>query len=386
MGRSIARRGLMVGTAALGLALWAGTPARADTTLTVATAGDQNMVDYVNNYLGPKFEKQNPGVKVRAVGTGPGDGGSRKIFEKLSAASKAGDAKWDIDVAVIHQSIAGPMVQGKLLANYRSEIPTGKLVSSETASNALGANVDGYVMPMFQSQIAIAYNPAVVKNPPKTYDDLVAWAAKHPHRFGYNGIKGGMAGVGFVVGWVEAHSTVSKQLIDGPYDPALKPKIDQAMASIRNFDSQVTMTAGNAGTLDMLNRGEIDMGPVWVDMFYTWQHDGRLNPDMKLDLIGPGLPGQPMYYAVPAKAAHADLARRFIALATSPEVQANGIVKQFNWYPGIDAKYVQKDLDPKIWAKLFTDVTPQDLATKAKPFPLAQYLADIQESYERVAN
>jgi hypothetical protein len=31
-------------------------------TLNVVTAGDQNMVDYVNNYLGPKFEKMNPGV------------------------------------------------------------------------------------------------------------------------------------------------------------------------------------------------------------------------------------------------------------------------------------------------------------------------------------
>ncbi|MFI4953245.1 MAG: hypothetical protein ACHP7M_08900, partial [Burkholderiales bacterium] len=45
--------------------------AYAQTTLNVVTAGDQNMVDYVNNYLAPKFEAANPGVKVRAVGTGP---------------------------------------------------------------------------------------------------------------------------------------------------------------------------------------------------------------------------------------------------------------------------------------------------------------------------
>ncbi len=47
------------------------------------------MVDYVNNYLAPKFEAMNPGVKVRAVGTGPGDSGSQKIYEKLSAQQKA---------------------------------------------------------------------------------------------------------------------------------------------------------------------------------------------------------------------------------------------------------------------------------------------------------
>ncbi|MEO8134899.1 MAG: ABC transporter substrate-binding protein, partial [Betaproteobacteria bacterium] len=63
--------------------------AQAQITLNVVSAGDQNMVDYVTNYLGPKFEKLNPGVKVRAVGTGPGDSGSQKIYEKLSAQAKA---------------------------------------------------------------------------------------------------------------------------------------------------------------------------------------------------------------------------------------------------------------------------------------------------------
>jgi hypothetical protein len=69
----------LASAAALAL-LGAGHPTWAQT-LNVVTAGDQNMVDYVNNYLGPKFEAQNPGVKVRAVGTGPGDAGSQKIYE-----------------------------------------------------------------------------------------------------------------------------------------------------------------------------------------------------------------------------------------------------------------------------------------------------------------
>jgi ABC-type glycerol-3-phosphate transport system substrate-binding protein len=49
------------------LALAATPAAAAD--LTVLTAGDQNMVDYVNDYLGPLFEKENPGTKVRVIGT-----------------------------------------------------------------------------------------------------------------------------------------------------------------------------------------------------------------------------------------------------------------------------------------------------------------------------
>jgi putative spermidine/putrescine transport system substrate-binding protein len=69
-------------------------PAQAQTTVNVATAGDQNMVDYVKDYLAPMFEKANPGVKVVAVGTGPGDSGSQKIFEKLEAQKKAATRRW----------------------------------------------------------------------------------------------------------------------------------------------------------------------------------------------------------------------------------------------------------------------------------------------------
>src|SRR5690242_3716145 len=373
----------LLSIAALGLAT-AGT-ASAETTLNVVTAGDQNMVDYVNNYLGPKFEQMNPGVKVRAVGTGPGDSGSQKIYEKLEAQQKAGAAKWDVDVAVVHQRGAATMVENNLLMKYRDQVKAGKLVSRDTAKNALGANVDGYVLPMFHSQIAFAYNPDLVKTPPKSFKELEEWVKKNPKQFGYNGVKGGMSGVGFVMGWVEASDPGMRNTFEkGPYDPKMKATIDKSLESLKAFNQYVVMTPGNAGTLDMLNRGEIAMGPVWVDMFYTWQADGRMSPKMKLALPSPGLPGQPMYYVIPAKAAHAQLAKKFIELAESPEVQADGIIKQFNWYPGIDPQYVQPKLDQAAWNKLFTDVSPQDLARYGRPFPLSPYFKEIVEGYERV--
>ncbi|MBM1171028.1 extracellular solute-binding protein [Microvirga arabica] len=359
--------------------------AQAQTTLNVATAGDQNMVDYINDYLGPLFEKQNPGTKVRALGTGPGDAGSQKIFERLDAQAKSNAPAWDVDVAVVHEKITGKLVTDKLLANYRSGIQTANLATRDSSKAALGTPVDGYVMPMFHSQTAIAYNPDIVKNPPSTYDELVDWAKKNPKQFGYNGIKGGMSGVSFVMGWMYAYGPDAKKLQNGPFDAELtKSKAwNYAMANLKEFNKNVTFTPGNAGTLDMLNRGEIAMGPVWVDMFYSWKAEGRLNPSMKLKLVGPGMPGQPMYYVVPAKAAQSDLAKKFVALATSPEVQAEGIVKRFSWYPGIDAKHVQAKLDGATWQKLFTDVTPDDLATKGKSFPVGPYFDAILESYER---
>ncbi len=367
-------------TFALGIAGQAGAQ---QTTLNVATAGSKNMVDYVTDYLGPMFEKANPGVKVRAVGTGPGPAGSQKVYEKLSAQQKAGKTSWDIDVAVVHQSMAGTLVKEGLLGKYRADIETGKLVTRDTAKLALGTDVDGYVMPMFHSQTAIAYNPDLVKDPPGTYDELIAWVQANPKKFGYNGIKHGMSGISFVMGWIYSETGQGAKLMNGPYDASLKDTWGDAWTKLKEFNANVSFTAGNAGTLDMLNRGEISMGPVWVDMFYTWQAGGRVPPNMKLKLIGPGMPGQPMYYVMPAKAANSDLAKKFIALATSPKVQAEGIVTNFNWYPGIDAEHVKASLDPKAWAALFSDVTPEDLATKGKSFPIKPYFDEILEAYEK---
>lgn len=374
------RSHLAGGLAAVGLATLGLTgAASAQVTLNVVTAGDQNMVDYVIDFLGPKFEAKNPGVRVRAVGTGPGDAGSQAIFEKLKA-QKAQD-KWDVDVAVVHQFISGPMLKEDLLSKFTGEIPSGALATRDSAKNALGANVEGYVLPMFNSQIAIAYNPDMVKEPPRTYQQLADWVKANPKKFGYNGIKGGMSGVGFVTGWIYAFAP-NGMSITASYNADAKGSWKDALAGLKEFNRNAVITPGNAGTLDMLGRGEIAMGPVWVDMFYSWLGDGKLNPNTKLVLLGPGMPGQPMYYVLPEKAANKDVAKKFIDFAGSPEIQAEGIVKRFNWYPGIDAQHVQKALDAATWAKLFTNVTPADLATKGKTFPVAAHLKEIQESYE----
>ncbi len=350
-------------------------------TLTVITAGDTNMVDYINDYLGPKFEETHPGVTVRAVGTGPGDGGSQAIYEKIDA--QKGKDVWDVDVAVVHQRMAGKMVEEKLLSSYRDGLATAKLVTRETAENSLGVNVSGYVMPRFHSQIAIAYNPDVIANPPQSYEELAKWVKENPGKFGYNGITGGMAGVGFVFGWMYAFSGAADEIRNGPWADDAAAKWEPALTSLRDFNQSVVMTPGNAGTLDAMNRGEIAMGPVWMDMFYTWVADGRLNPNLKLMILSPGMPGQPMYYTVPAKAAQPELAKEFIAFATSPAVQADGIVRRFNWFPGIDPQNVKSELTDAEWNRLFADVTPETLAERGWSMPQAKYFAAILEAYEK---
>ncbi len=244
--------------------------------LNVVTAGDQNMVDYVNDYLGPRFEKPNPGVKVRAVGTGPGDAGSQKIYEKLSAQQKANVAAWDVDVAVVHQRGAATMVKESLLLPYRNDVAAGKLVTRDTREERAGRQrrrLRAADVPQ-PDRVRLQPRPRQERRP-KSFAELNEWVKKNPKQFGYNGVKGGMSGVGFVMGWVSANSGLGDKLEKGPYDPAAKAAIEKSLAGLKEFNQNVVITPGNAGTLDMLNRGEIAMGPVWVDMFYTWRPTAR---------------------------------------------------------------------------------------------------------------
>jgi hypothetical protein len=102
-----------------------------------------------------------------------------------------------------------------------------------------------------------------------------------------------------------------------------------------------------------------------------------------MTLLQSGLPGQPMYYVIPDHAANTDLARKFIELATSPQVQAVGIVQRFNWLPGIDAQHVQSQLDQQVWNRLFHDIPPDALQAMGRPMPQADYFQAIQRAYEQ---
>lgn len=348
------------------------------------TAGDSNMLAFQQNLLAPQFTEKNPDVRVISVHTGPGNAGSQLIYEKLHAESQSNKDTWDVDIAIVHQIFMKWAMDEDLLLPFTNDIATQKYVTSPFAKNSLGVNIEGYAIPMFHSQTAIAYNPEYVKEPPKTFEELVAWVKNNPGKFGYNGVKGGASGVSFVVGWVYWKTgRYEKLAITGPIEQSEIDSWEGAFKDLEDFNQYVTYTAGNVGTLDALNRGEIWMGPVWVDMFFTFMKEGKMNPATRMILPEPGMPGQPMYYVIPKKTAHPDIAKKYIEFATTPEVQGKEIVERFNWYPGIDGSYLEGMVSDEVYKKIYSDVTPEDLQKKGLSFPLADYHTAILESYEK---
>ncbi len=349
--------------------------------LVYMTAGDINMLALGQHVIGPLFTEKYPNVNVMTVHTGPGNAGSQLIFEKVLADKNK--EVGDIDVAMVHEIFMRWAIEEDLLLNYAKELDTWQYVTSPFAKNSLGVNVEGYCMPMFHSQTVLAYNPKYVSDPPKTYEEIVEWVKENPGKFGYNGIKGGMSGVAFTVGWIYWKTgKYEKYAITGPFEEAEVATWEEPIKELKEFDKYVTLTGGNVATLDALNRGEIWMGPVWVDMFLTWRAEGKIDPDTRIILPEPGMPGQPMYFVIPKNTGHPEEAKKFVELVTSPEFQAEHIVKRFNWYPGIDGNYIKDYVDEETFQAIYQDVTPEMLAKFGLAFPLADYFDAMLEAAE----
>jgi ABC-type uncharacterized transport system YnjBCD substrate-binding protein len=359
-------------------------PASAATRVNVAIGADVNVVEVHKTVLGPGFAQANKDVELNVVGTGTGEPASRTIHTKLKAQADAGRKSWDIDVALVSMAVAAQMVKDGLLHRYVPQMKNAALVKGAEVKEAFGVTVDGYVVPMFQNQIAIAYNPAKVAAPPKSFDDLVAWAKANPGKFGYNGIKGGVSGVGFTMGWVYWKTGQYKALTQGPFDKRKEGAIREAITALRDFNKTALITSGNAGTLDALNRGEIWMGAVWIDQLVAWKNEGRMDASITPVLPAPGLPIYPLYLVVPREAANRDVAVRYIDYVATPEVQAKAIVEKFGWYPGVDADKVLPLISAKSRELLFKGVSAQDLARYSRQMPIKEYHDLITLAYEEI--
>lgn len=359
-------------------------PASAATRLNVAIGADVNVVEVHKTLLGPGFRAVNPDVEINVVGTGTGEPASRAIYTKIKAQADTGRKPWDLDVALVSMAVASQMVKEGLLHRYVPQMKNAALVKGAEVKEAFGVSVDGYVVPMFHNQIAIAYMPSKVANPPKSFDELAAWVKANPGRFGYNGIKGGVSGVGFTMGWVYWKTGLYKDLTQGPFDKGKEPAIREAITALRDFNKQATITNGNAGTLDALNRGEIWMGAVWIDQLVAWKNEGRMDPAVTPVLPAPGLPIYPLYLVVPREAASRDAAVRYIDYIATPEVQAKAIVERFGWYPGVDPEKVLPLINAKSRELLFAGVSAQDLARYSRQMPIKEYHDLISLAYEEI--
>ena len=155
---------------------------------------------------------------------------------------------------------------------------------------------------------------------------------------------------------------------EGPFEESQKPKGDGAR-QLKDFNQNATLTPGNAGTLDMLGRGEIAIGPVWVDMFYSWQADGRsARHEARAARPRHARPADALRH--PGQGRQHGAGREVRRARDQPEGPGRRHRQEVQLVSR-HRRQRQAELDQATWNKLFTDISPKDLATNGKTFPIA---------------
>ncbi|HKV43145.1 MAG TPA: extracellular solute-binding protein [bacterium] len=343
-------------------------------TLNVYIDGDTNIFDLWSKSLLPAFAKRYPQYRANMVPLLHGNG-SQGVFDKILAAKRAGKPTdvdlWETEPSFVQQGISEVLwvrLNERILPNI-TRVPQGALEA-----------VDWYGVPYRGSSVVIGYNSAFVKNPPKTFDDLVAWIKANPGKFTYCDPNTGGSGQAFVASAIYKFAQATK-FAGNAYDPKEEAAWAPAWKLLK--DLQPTMynngfhPNGNVAVLQLLAQQNIWIAPVWSDMGLDFSRRGQLPKSVKFEQLTPPLFGGDSTVTLPAGAdsKHLEGTLTLLNWLLTPEAQAL-VIKEVSGYPGIDWKYMPASVR----------ATFQDVAKPYAPFPNAKYLADLKRLWhEQVA-
>jgi putative spermidine/putrescine transport system substrate-binding protein len=301
-------------------------------TVTAYVGGDVNVQGLWQHTIIPGFQKANPGYHVKLVYSAHGTADAATLA-KMEAAAKTGHST---GYDVIDSGIATDAASAGLLTKVStSNVPNLKLVDKRLLGPVAGAAV-----PYRSSAVVLAYNSDVVKHPPTTYDALIAWIKAHPGRFAYNSPSTGGSGESFVQTTVDRHlDSATVATFQNGYDAAKEKEWNAGFAELRALNKDVygkgVYPNGNQAVMDLLGKGQIDVAPVWSDMFLSSEQNGTLGKNIKtVQISQPSLTGGANYIAIPKSSTHQQAALKLANFILEPAEQA-AMIKQVASYPVI---------------------------------------------------
>ncbi|GHC47390.1 ABC transporter substrate-binding protein [Ulvibacter litoralis] len=145
--------------------------------------GDSKINDYMQNYVTPKLKKEH-NIDLEIVG-----GQGPIIVQLLMTELQASKNTSDVDLVWINGETFFQLRQiDGLYGPWTSQIPNAALIDFDNPFIGFDFQqaVNGYELPWGNVQMTLIYNSATVKNPPKTREELLAFAKEHPGTFTFD--------------------------------------------------------------------------------------------------------------------------------------------------------------------------------------------------------
>lgn len=145
--------------------------------------GDEAINAYVDDYVAPQVKEKYDITLKRTPLTDTADAVNKLLNEK-----SAGKEEGTTDLVWLNgENFATGADANLWFGPWAEELPNAKYVDweSPSISRDFGYPVEGREAPWGKAQFVMIHDSAKVKDPPKTMDELLAWAKENPGRFTY---------------------------------------------------------------------------------------------------------------------------------------------------------------------------------------------------------
>ncbi len=286
--------------------------------------GDEQGNAYIDDVLAPAAARE--GVNLNRVPVTDTKDALNRVLSELQA-GRTDDGTVDL-VWVNGDNFRTGKEAGAWLCDWTAMLPN--MANTSTTDPLLtsdfGTPVDGCEAPWSKAQFSIAYNAAVVTNPPATVGGILDWAQANPGRFTYPAPPDftGSAFVRQVLYSVSGgYQNVPAQYSPDAFD-TLTPELYQVLSDLapslwRGGD---TYPADSTQLNKLYAEGQIDMtityGPATLTKLVE---DGTYPPQTRVLELMDGTLGNASFLAIPSNAAHQAGAMVVANLALSVEQQ-----------------------------------------------------------------
>ncbi len=331
------------------------------TTIRFHLSGDINVKDLWEKSLIPEFNKIFPEYTV--VLTFDRNGINDAATRAKIIAAKVTKRDPGIDL------IDGGMVQelgaaGMLYPATTSAVPNIRNVPKVLIKGGNGG------IPYRASTVLLAYNSKNVKTPPQNLTALLAWIKENPGKFTYNAPSGGGSGGSFVQTVLDLYLTAAEyRTLVTTRDKTIQAKWAKGLETLRSLNNFTygqngTYPINNAGTLDLLTKGLVDIAPVWSDQIASALKAGTMPKDVKvISITGPSFTGGPAYLGIPSMSKNRVIARILMNWLLTPAAQNLIVAGSMNGLPVIPVSMLDPVAAENISALDITTLRPPYLSS-----------------------
>jgi putative spermidine/putrescine transport system substrate-binding protein len=356
--------------AALSLGISAPSSQAATTTIRLYVSADTNILDLWEKTLVPAFNKEYPNYDVKVTFDRNGANDAQTLAKITAAVAKKRDPGIDLIDGGMTTTLG---TSGLLFPLAGNLLPNLKMVPKVLVTNGKGG------IPYRASTVLMAYNSKNVKTPPKSLAEVLTWIKANPGKFTYNAPSGGGSGYSFVQTVLDSQLSSSEVLkLQTAADKEIQTKWNKGWDILRGlnkftYGQNGTYPTNNAGTLDLLAKGLVDLAPVWSDQIASAIKAGTMPKDIKYyGISGPSLTGGPAFLGIPATGKNRSAARFLVNWVLSPAAQNLIVAGSMNGIPVIPAS----KLDPVIGAT----VSDINIAAIRSPY-LSPNAADLRTAW-----